>query len=271
MTLDHDLVARTNTRYHRDFHYWRNDTVIGASLGMLGEYAQAEIDFVSQFMDAGSCVYDIGANIGVHACAWAHTGAEVWAWEASPRQFELLTINTQDLDRVHGHNQAVGAAQGLTWIQDFDPREPGNYGHLRTGLLGQEVRQVALDTVTAPDPDIIKIDVEGQELDVLRGAQHRIARNQPMIVVEVQENRDLAEMYHWLVSRGYDVWWLPVPNYRWPNWRQCRDNPWLNSMIFSWVARPPGWPCLPLDPVQGPNDTVVRCVQRLNLGRHRDS
>lgn len=252
------------TRYHPDFSYYDNDEVIGQSLELYGEYAEPEIAFLRGFIDDNSVVYDVGANIGVHTRAFADRGARVWAFEPNPANFELLKTNCQDLDRVHLVEAAVGEKTGRTTIWEFDPEVPGNYGHLCSGQGGRVCHEVSLDDIDAPDPDIIKVDVEGRELKVLLGAQERIRRNQPLIYYEAQETADFGEIYHLLTGLGYTLYWALVMNYNPNNFRNNPDNIFDNTAIFCVVAAPPGFAILPLDRVTGAGDSWQSYCDRVN-------
>lgn len=260
-------VQTTETRYHPSFAYYTTDDVIGRSLELYGEYAQTEIDFLRSFMDANSVVYDVGANIGVHTRAFAATGARVWAFEPNPRNFELLKINCQDLDNVYVVETAVGSTTGTTTIWEFDTEIPGNYGHLVSGQGGRACHQVRLDDIDAPDPDVIKVDVEGAELQVLLGARERIGRNLPLIYLEAQETAHTGQIYHFLTGFGYSLYWVLVMNYNPENLRANPKNIFGNTAIFCIAAMPPGSPELSLDPVSSAADTWQAYCDRINQRR----
>lgn len=247
------------TRYNPKFHYLPNDTIIGASLERYGEYAQTEIDFLCQYMDHRSTVYDVGANIGVHTAAFAHTGAEVYAWEANPRNFEILKMNCGGLGRAHLVPAAVGDGTEAIAIETYDPANPGNFGHMRIGADPHVlVPQVRLDHADAPDPDVIKIDVEGHEYPVLLGAVERIRRNRPLIYYEAQETLDFGRIFTFLSDLGYDMYWACVRNYNPRNFAGNPDNIFADSAIFSVVAMPDNLAPPSLPPVKGANDSWTR-------------
>ena len=67
-----------------------------------------------------------------------------------------------------------------------------------------DVRTVNLDSFNFPRLDLIKIDVEGMELDVLAGAAKCIGANRPIMLVEVLKTRRRA-LRAWLEKLGYMV------------------------------------------------------------------
>lgn len=248
-----------STRYNPEFYYYPNDIIIGASLERYGEYAQTEIDFLRQFMDHRSTVYDVGANIGVHTSAFAERGADVWAFEPNPLNFDLLKRNCERYSRVHLVNAAVGDGTVDIEIETYDPVNPGNFGNMRIGADPHvTVKQIRLDDIDAPDPDVLKIDVEGYEYPVLLGAEQRIRRHRPLVYYEAQETRDFGKIFTFLLDLDYDLYWTCVRNYNHNNHAGNQDNIFGNSAIFSIVAIPNNLPPLSLPPVNGADDTWRR-------------
>ena len=165
------MISSTTTRYRDNFYYYNNDEVIGRSLQTYGEYGQTELDFLLWIVDQRYTVYDVGANIGVYSTAFASRGAQVYAFEPNPHNYSLLKRNTEGLTNVHCRQTAIGNALGKISIEDFNPEEPGNYGTMSTNRnRGVEVDLMALDYLDIPIPNLLKIDVEGAELDVLLGS-----------------------------------------------------------------------------------------------------
>jgi FkbM family methyltransferase len=135
-------------------------------------------------------VYDVGANWGYYPLL---LGGEtrfrgvVHAFEISPRTATDLrhVINEAGLgERVTVHGFGLSGCDGEVRLS----REKHSYlsrvvGDGYRGAVDRvEVRR--LDGLGLPPPDLIKIDVEGHELAVLRGAAAILARDQPLIVTE---------------------------------------------------------------------------------------
>lgn len=258
------LTQTTPTRYHPNFTYYTNDDMIGGSLKLYGEYGQSEIDLLRQHITPNLVVYDVGANIGVHTCAFADAGAEVWSFEPNPRNFELLKTNCQHLFKTHLINAAVGSFSGRTTISDFDPKRIGNYGNMHSGAGGLLCEQIQLDTFSAPDPDVIKIDVEGAELHVLLGALKRISSKQPLIYYEAQESTHLSQIYRLLTGLGYKLYWNLVYDYNPNNFKRNPENVFGVGAIFCIVAQPLRMQDFKLDPVLNAGDTWEAYCRRVN-------
>lgn len=258
------LTETTETRYHKKFTVYKNDTVIGRSLKLYGEYGQIEIDFllsiIGNITNQPVVVYDVGANIGAYTVAFASAGAEVHCFEPNPLNFDLLQHNTGGLDNVHCRNVAATNVAGDIMIQTFDPAESGNYGKLLiNNVAGVAARAVRLDDLDIPAPNLIKIDAEGSELGVIQGAVNKIRENLPLVCYDAQLSPHLDKIYTILTDLGYHLYWAAAGNYNTDNFKNNPDNVWDTTAVFSVIAVPPGWdPVQHLDPVTGPDDTWLK-------------
>jgi FkbM family methyltransferase len=171
----------------------------------------------------GAVAFDCGANIGVHTIEWAKmmTGwGSVIAIEAQERIYYALAGNIAinncfNAIAVHG---AVSAESGVMQIPTPNYLVPGSFGSLelrqssRNEYIGQpvdyrnlvNVRKLALDEYNLPRVDLIKIDVEGMEMEVLQGAARSIERSRPVMLIE-KIKTDAGQLQQWLEARGYTL------------------------------------------------------------------
>lgn len=252
-----ELIATTNTKYHTNFAYYANDSVIGKSLELYGEYGQSELEFFLWLANKEHIIYDIGANIGVYSVAFASTQAQVYSFEANPKNYALLTQNTHHLENVKSYHVAVGNQIKKIYCADFDLSVRGNYGAIDVNdSNGVVVDMITLDSLAIPSPTLVKIDVEGSELAVLQGLQEKIKENLPVIVYEAHETKQFAQIYHFLKQYNYKLVWLQCMNYNPNNFKKNEDNVFENTALFSVVAWPPQAPqdILTGHEVTGPDD-----------------
>lgn len=251
------MIKSTKTRYSDDFSFYKNDEMIGNSLEYYGEYSQIEIEFLLSMLNKNSVVYDVGANIGYHTTAFASAAKKVYAFEPHPKNYAMLEKNTEDLDHVYIGKYAVSNSRHTCYISDYDPEKLGNFGAvtLIDDVTGIETDAIDLDTAGLDLPDLIKIDVEGSELQVLQGCQEIIKLKKPVIYYEAHESKDLKEIYQLLEPHGYRFYWCQVNNYNPDNFTKNTNNIFLNSGLISVCAWPKGLIDLPLSPVEGPDDT----------------
>ena len=171
----------------------------------------------------GVVAIDCGANIGVHTIEWAMsmTGwGSVLSIEAQERIYYALAGNIAinncfNAIAVHG---AVSSESGIMQIPNPNYSVPSSFGSLelreRDGneFIGQPidykntvaVRQLKLDEFNLPRVDLIKIDVEGMELEALEGASDTIDQSHPVMLIE-RIKTDAAELRQWLGDRGYEI------------------------------------------------------------------
>lgn len=157
----------------------------------------------------GGVVYDIGANVGfftVLAARMAGDGGRVLAFEpiaAAAALAQEAALRSDLADRVDVRTAAVGARSGTARMCSV--AAGGIWSHMSTvrdphplTIEEVEVPLVSLDDVIAagaPVPDVMKLDVEGAEGDVLRGASALLAEHRPIIVCELHDtNEEVADL-----------------------------------------------------------------------------
>lgn len=168
-------------------------------------YERRLLSVSSRFLSAGDRVIDVGANLGNHALYWCRVaGAVVDAFEPNPASYELLNRNVEINDApatLRVHHLALGSHEGRGSVI----ADPGNPAEARvTRTDGGEVEIRRLDSLIGPDDRIrlIKVDVEGAELEVLRGAGD-ILRERPVLLVELHSARERRAMRQFLRPVGY--------------------------------------------------------------------
>lgn len=161
----------------------------------------------------GDVFYDIGAHGGVYTLTYlARCGGEVHSFEPQPNELLLnLRLNGQSVERVHA--VAVGDKAGA--VRMTTKYRSSNHVDAASGDL--EVPIVRIDDYAAerrlPDPQWIKIDIEGMELPALRGAEQLLRRAQPVVICEINQlfsrfGTQLVEFVDFMASLGYEMWRL---------------------------------------------------------------
>jgi len=193
------------------FHHPGSD-LIGTALKIYGEWAHNEIELLLSLIDFGCCVYDVGAFVGTHSLAFAERvgpSGKVFAFEPNKFSFWLLAMNTCTERRanIRSFNLAIGASNGFVKSVSSDKTNLGLSVLQETadefdrdGVLLKSLDSLGLDS----DPSLIKIDVEGMELDVLEGAAVTIARSRPFIYAEVNTVAKALALLGWSRENNYD-------------------------------------------------------------------
>lgn len=135
----------------------------------------------------GDVVVDCGANIGAYAHAFAEKIGEsgkLYCFEPNPKAFKCLEYNLHGRNNVVLVNAAVGAFEAEVTMSEMD-----NTGASFIDENGTvPVRVVGLDTELDGVPvNVIKIDCEGTEEYVLRGANKLISECKPKLILEIND------------------------------------------------------------------------------------
>lgn len=182
-----------------------------------GTYQFAKIERALAMVDLSKrCVaLDVGGHIGLWSRVLAHHFKKVVALEPLPALWPHFRYNTADCDNVQLIEFAASDREGELKIVTVADNS-GNGYVAPPGVGGVCIftaQCVRLDALNFHDVGLIKIDVEGWELNVLRGAVKTIERDHPAIVVEQKPNN--AERYgvkrlaavELLHSWGYETAW----------------------------------------------------------------
>ncbi len=165
---------------------------------------------------------DIGANVGLHTLAVARHlagGGAVIAFEPHPVNHRLLLHNIQQNHLRHVIAENLGLAEAPATLTGAASANGGNWSLASRGEHRFEVKLVRLDDYLQANPlprlDLMKIDVEGAEVRVLRGARKTLERFRPLIVFEVcpawlaKMQTSPTELFAELVGHGYSIHALP--------------------------------------------------------------
>ena len=237
------------------------DDPIGVSLHRYGEWAEAEIQFLKQFVFPGATVIDAGAHVGTHSLAMAVSigdGGRVIAFEPQPQIFALLEANTQSYEFIECRHEAVGASHGTGKFArlDFDERRnTGAFSLLGDVAVAQagDVNVVRVDDLGLATCQLIKLDVEGMECEAIVGAQRTIDRLRPVVVAEVNSARAAVSVFEcrdWAGS-GYNTYLARFSAFNPENFRKETENMFgfaeESSLCFVPVERQqPSEECSPL-------------------------
>lgn len=179
-------------------HQWKN--------GIISERIKTEI------------VLDIGANIGNHTLYYINecNAKCVYAFEPVSSIFKILKKNimlNHLEDRVTLYNIAAGSSLTNASISHYDEKNIG--GTTIQEKTNGEIKVFPIDILKIYKRiGLIKIDVEGFEIDVLKGIKETIMRNMPFIMIEIRDVH-FKEANKLLSTLGYDFieihpkieWW----------------------------------------------------------------
>jgi len=228
--------------------YNANDMYVGRSLDLYGEFSEGEVALFRQIVRPGDIVFDVGANLGAHTVFLARAvGAKgaVFAYEPQRLVFQTLCANValNSLSNVYCFNSAVGEKAGSIDVPTLNPWRTTNFGGL--GLLehnlgGEPVPVIRLDSIEVPNCRMLKVDVEGMELEALKGATGLIERFGPVLYVENDRKDKSDELVRFIHSLGYDMFWHRPPLFNADNFLKNPQNVFERIVSFNVLCMRPG-------------------------------
>jgi FkbM family methyltransferase len=234
--------------------YLGNDMSLCLYVG--GSFEPNEFVFLGSILRPGMTFIDGGANDGIYSLfAAKRVGSEgtVLAIEPSAREFGRLSDNVRlNSSPVSCVRAALGQAPGEATLAIA---EAGHEGQNTIGAAvsnpkvtttdHERVRLTTIDELAADHSldrlDVIKLDVEGSEVEALLGAKASIERHRPVILLEAEaerlasQNRTMDDLRRVVDDYGYDLWIFDGETGR-PRPAVAPDEPEGNA-----VAAPRGW------------------------------
>ncbi len=140
-----------------------------------------------RLLHEGNVVYDIGAYIGTFCIPFAIKGMEVYAFEGFPDNFERLEKNVKPYDNITPHLMAV-SNKNETITAQFDncmnqPNPP--YREINYRIFDEYVKEHKI-----PEPQLVKIDIEGMETLALFGMTNLLENVRPIFQIGYHIGQD---------------------------------------------------------------------------------
>lgn len=200
-----------------------NDLYLGRAIIEYGEYSELESRFLADLPNIRpGTVVEVGANAGLLtiplAQALAAAGREMIAIEPQPFLFQNLCANLalNGLSNVRAWPWACGSEQATLYFPRQNYAALGNFGGVEmvdaSSSASVAVPCMLLDDVVGTTTvSLIKIDVEGAELEVLKGASALIAASRPVLYMENDRLDKSQALIEWLMAHNYRLWWHLTP------------------------------------------------------------
>ena len=154
------------------------------------DHDQNMLPLLKPFIPLHGVVCDIGAFIGDHTIFYSNAVGEkgkVYAFEPSKEAFECLDYNLNYKPNTFVYNMALGNTKGYVSTNEVEDNAGMNF-------ITESEKGVILDTLdnfvennNITQIDFIKIDVEGYELEVLKGAEKSINKFKPTLLIELND------------------------------------------------------------------------------------
>jgi len=198
-----DLVSR-------DGLYWEIPPGYPGAMTALLEHEAKVKQFLTSHFKQDHVFVDVGANVGAYTVRAAAHGMKVHAFEPNPENMKILKRNAELNEvSVDTLEYALGSVEGK--VSMF----PNGATSRIVDGEGIEVPVRTLDSFQLPRVDLLKVDVEGYELEVLRGAEQTLARCHPVMMVEMHHwigAEAEASLFNILLGAGYRFEYLDTYN-----------------------------------------------------------
>jgi len=208
-----------------------NDIYISNSIIENGTWEIDEINFLKELLLQHKNIYgdgvvalDCGANLGVHTLEFSKlmkNWGEVHSFEPQKRVYNALskTLSLNKTTNVYSYNLALGKEEAFIEVPKLDYTKKLNFGGLELNQHGgvpkiddqsfeklatYKVKLRTIDSFNFKRVDLVKIDVEGMELDVLRGGKKMLLNLKPIIFYEVSKSNEI-ELKKYLELNNYKI------------------------------------------------------------------
>jgi FkbM family methyltransferase len=216
--------------------------MISIFFDMYGEWSETEVELFRFLLPPTGVCIEVGSNIGGYAVPLSkicHEG-RVYCFEPQRPIFHVLCGNLaiNNCLNVTARHQGVGSTTGVMQIEACDYSSTWNYGSfsLSKGFSSEEtfdgpVRREAVEVISLdhdpeisslPNIDFIKIDAEGFETEVLKGAEQLISKHKPDLFIEANEAESVDKIIGSLGQIGYIGQWFISHRFRHDNFNRTR-------------------------------------------------
>lgn len=178
------------------------DKGIERTLFRKGHYEQGTLEILKNLITEEYTFIDVGANIGLMSLYVAKLPQKgnVISIEAHPKTYEILQTNLElnDASNIYAYNLAMGANEGVAKIYDRMQVNRGSASLIEEksgtcySVKIQQLDTFLFDNKLCPKVSCLKIDVEGWELEVLKGSRKLLSANcAPACIIECSEDHQL--------------------------------------------------------------------------------
>lgn len=181
------------------------------------------VKWIEKCAEKKGVLYDVGANVGAYSLVSAKCGLQTIAFEPSFRNFNQLNRNIK-INRLEKLiipiNAALSSNVKLATFNFLDNEtgsskcyfnESGEFHYQSPVTFTSRILVLSLDNFvenfTAPFPNYLKIDVDGAELDVMRGATN-IMKKKELLSIQVEIDNKMegsSQVINMITTAGFEL------------------------------------------------------------------
>jgi FkbM family methyltransferase len=228
-SIDGPVIVRTNLGFYMLVDPLK-DHGLEKNIFAYGVYEKGTLNFLISILNLGDIFFDVGANIGlmsITAAIVVGTQGQIYSFEPLSEVYNVLQYNItlNQLKNVKTNKIALGSKEESRMIYEKPHISKGSASFLKTdnSLNGEQIQIQTVDKFISQNNigkiKAIKIDVEGWELEVLKGATHLLSRRDaPIIIIEYSNMHPIykgeqIDIFNFILNiNNYDIYKLKRGN-----------------------------------------------------------
>ena len=196
---------------HKGWTFPDIDSHFRDSVGEFPEcsYQQGALDAAFKYVKKFDVAIDAGANIGLQSVRLAQKFNQVHSFEPTTVNYDCLVNNAKNFLNIQIYKTGLGEREESAIIKlPVESKNCGafsiiDFNNTEYPVLEEEIKISPLDKFQL-SPDFIKIDTQGFELFILKGAKNTL-KNKPVLLLECEKKQEKQLISNYLMPLGYTV------------------------------------------------------------------